>query len=81
MNPLTREQILAVAGDLGDGAVAEIERLGATEAELLAAIASLEDEPSLRGASGHSLPGQAAAIQAILAAEQEVREPEEERRS
>jgi len=81
MTPLTRERILALAGDIGDGAVAEIERLGASEAELLAAVASLEDEAALRRSSGHSLPGQAAAIQAILAAEQEANEPDEGRRA
>lgn len=81
MTQLTRERILAIAGDLSDGAVAEIERLGANEADLLAAIGSLGDDPPPPRDSGHSLAGHAAALQAILAAEDASGEGDEDRRT
>jgi hypothetical protein len=81
MMHLTRERILAIAGDLSDGAVAEIERLGASEADLLAAVGSLGDGPPPHRESGRPLAGPAAALQAILAAEDASREGDEDRRT
>lgn len=81
MTRLTRERILAIAGELSDSAVAEIERMGASEADLLAAVESLSDEARLYRESGHSLVGHAAALQAILTAEEDSKDGEQDRRS
>jgi hypothetical protein len=74
MSRLTRERILAIAGELSDAAVAEIEKLGATEAELLEATERLADDEILQ--REHALPPQSrvAALCDILAAEEETDE-------
>jgi hypothetical protein len=74
MPRLTRERILAIAGELTDAAVAEIEKLGATEAELLEATERLADDEILQ--REHALPpqGRVAMLCDILTAEEETDE-------
>jgi hypothetical protein len=74
MKSLTRERILAIAGELTDAAVAEIEKLGATEAELVEATERLAGNESMQ--RNHTIPPQSrvALLCDILTAEDETDE-------
>lgn len=79
MPRLTRDRILAIAGDLSDSAVAEIERLDATEAELLSAVEWLSDDVRAHREVGRPPEGRAAVLLAILATEDDLKEADERR--
>lgn len=74
MKSLTREKILAIAGEITDAAIAEIEKLGATEAELVEATERLAGNESMQ--RNHAIPPQSrvAVLCDILAADDETDE-------
>ncbi len=78
MATLTRDQILAIAGELSDSAVAEIEKLGVSEAELVEAVEWLSDDERMQRETKHPLQGRLALLYDILVAEDEI--DEEQRR-
>jgi hypothetical protein len=81
MTAVTREQILAITGELGDAAIAEIEKLGATEAELLEAVEWLSDDERMQREAKHPPQGRVAMLYEILVAEDEADDAEARRRS
>jgi hypothetical protein len=74
MATLTRDKILAVAGELSDAAIVEIEKIGATEAELVEAVEWLSDDERMQRETKHPLRGRVAALYEILVAEDEIDE-------
>lgn len=74
MATLTRDKIIAIAGQLSDAAIAEIEKLGATEAELVEAAEWLSDDERMQRETKHPLQGRVAALYDILVAEDEIDE-------
>jgi hypothetical protein len=66
---ITREQIRDIAGPLPDEVVAEIEKLGATEADLVEAVGWLERGPSMGRDGRHTLTGTVGDLYDILSAD------------
>ena len=64
--PLTRDDVVALVGDLGDAKVAQILATGATAGDLDEAIAWAEEESDVMGKLGKRLSGRAAKVYDIL---------------
>jgi hypothetical protein len=73
--PLSRDEIRRLAGDIGDDAIAGIEALGATVADLEIALQYAAGADDAMGKARHPLTGKAAQIHEWL-----TRDDEEERR-
>ena len=72
---LSRDEVAALVGDLGDAKIAEILATGATAADVNEAIAWAEAESDVMGKLGKRLGGRAARVYDILMTRKEV-EPE-----
>jgi hypothetical protein len=70
--PLTREDIWHICGDLPDWKVARIEASGASSEELMVALAWAQGEDEVDTADHHPLTGRAAYLYEVLVAEEEI---------
>ena len=68
---LTHDQILRVAGDIGDAKVAAIEATGATLEELEEAVAWAAGESDVMGDLRRPLAGRTAALYEVLTADED----------